>query len=281
MAVAAEPPRRSAVPQTSGVKLADFMDGIRVKAKILESSTGMKKGFETFTKSYGLDPGTTSYSDYVMARLLFEATRDAGFWNLHWTITNREPVSDDIWKQWENVRSPIPITPTASAECDELSALYSFLAGRGGVHGMGLFWPYYNHTIAVWVLQPVGKAQVRVVVPTTQIFLEENDFFGTRKFDPYKQKSVFEYKRRDVPDSFELPKLLAEFFLAQIDRYAGASNTTLQRLRYLREGVFIGSWTPEQAAQAALKLKDDNAKSGSFEDLSAYWNFAQDMRSKK
>ncbi len=128
------------------------------------------------------------------------------------------------------------------------------------------------------MLQPAKASPVRVVVPTTQIFLDENDFFGTKKFDPWKQKLIYEYKRRDVPDSFEIPKPLADFFLHQIDQYAGASNTALQRLRYLREGVFLRSWTPEQAARTALKMRDELAN-GPVEDANAYWNFAQDMKS--
>lgn len=259
------------------VTLRDLMVAIQGKAKVLENSSGMRQGFETFTAAYKLRPESVSYSDYVMVRLLFEATRDAGFWNLHWTITDQEPNSDKIWPQWKSITKPSPLTPTASAECDELSALYSFLVGRAGVKGVGLFWPYPNHTVAVWALHPAKASDVRVVVPTTQIFLTENDFFGARTFNPWKQKSIYEYRRRDVPDSYEIPKPLADFFLHQIDQYAGASNTALQRLRYLREGVFLRRWTPEQAASAALKMRDELG-SAPVEDANAYWNFAQDMK---
>jgi hypothetical protein len=94
------------------------------------------------------------YSDYALARLLFEASWDAGFWNLHWKITNRDPNSDNSWRQWKAVQSPSPLSPTAIAECDELSALYAFLAGCAGVRGMGLFWHYANHTVTVRMLHP-------------------------------------------------------------------------------------------------------------------------------
>ena len=63
-----------------------------------------------------------------------------------------------------------------------------------------------------------------------------------------------------------------------MDKYAGASDLALQRIRYLREGVFRGTWSAEAAARDALKKKADLAK-GSAEDLAAYQNFAQDMRS--
>jgi hypothetical protein len=238
----------------------------------------MRHGFEIFTSSYKVPPESIRYSDYVLVRLFFEATRDAGFWNLHWTITDREPNSDEIWRQWKSARLSSLSTATASAECDELSALYAFLVGRAGVRDVGLFWPTFNHTVAVWVVHPANGSVVRVVVPTSQIFLDETDFFGTRKFDPWHQKSIHEYVRRDVSDSFELPKPLFDFFLMQVDKYAGASDVTLQRIRYLREGVFRGTWSPEAAARDALK-KSSDLKSAPKEDAAAFQNFAADMRS--
>jgi len=128
-----------------------------------------------------------------------------------------------------------------------------FFAEREGLKSVGLFWPYTNHTVAVWTLHPMAGPAIRVVVPTSQIFLTESDMFDTRKFDPWRQKTIYEYTRRDAPDSYEFPKPLFDFFLQQVDKYAGASNATLQRLRYLREAVMLRAWTPEQAAQDALK----------------------------
>lgn len=143
-------------------------------------------------------------------RLLYEATRDAGFWNMHWNVTDQPPNSDRIWRQWRAVDKPSIYEPTAIAECDELSALFAFLVERPGVRSVGLFWPYSNHTVAVWVVQPTGGQVIRVVVPTSQIFLEESDDFDTGKFNPWKQKTIYEYTRRDVADSFEIPKPLAD-----------------------------------------------------------------------
>ena len=262
----------------SGTSLAQLVSELRGKAKALEGSTGMRLSFQSFTSAYKLQPESISYSDYVMVRLLYEATRDAGFWNLHWTITNQPPNSDRIWRQWQTVGKPSSLTPTASAECDELSALYAFLAGRAGVRGVGLFWPAANHTVAVWVLHPARGAAIRVVVPTSQIFLDVSDSLGTRKFNPWQQKTIYEYKRRDVTDSFKLPQPLFDFFLLQADKYVGASDSTLQELRYLREGVFLKHWTPEEAARDAIKRRNDLRASGTPEDLAAFQNFAQDMR---
>jgi len=211
--------------------------------------------------------------------MLYEATRDAGLWNMHWTITNMPPNSDQVWRQWRSLRSLSPQNPTASAECDELSALYAFLVERMGVHSVGLFWPYSNHTVAVWVLHPAG-AEVRVVVPTSQIFLTVNDSFGTRKFNPWHQKTIFEYKRRDTSDGFEFSKPLFDFFLQQIDKYGGASDSTLQQIRYLREGVFLKDWSAEAAAKDALERKS-SLGCGPAEDLAALQNFADDMRTRE
>lgn len=236
----------------------------------------MRSGFQSFTTAYKIPPSSIRYSDFVIVRLLYEATRDAGFWNMHWTITNMPPNSDRVWSQWKSVRGVSALTPTASAECDELSALYAFLVERAGVRSVGLFWPYPNHTVAVWVLRPNG-VEVRVVVPTSQIFLGVNDSFGTRKFNPWHQKTIFEYKRRDAPDSFELPKPLFDFFLQQIDKYGGASDSTLQEIRYLREGVFLKDWTADAAGQDALSRKNALG-AGPSEDLAAFQNFAEDMK---
>jgi hypothetical protein len=240
----------------------------------------MWSGYSSFTTTHHLALDSIRYSDYVVVRLLFEATRDAGFWNLHWTITNQPPNSDSIWRQWRGANEPSPLSPTASAECDELSALYAFLAQRAGIRTVGLFWPAPNHTVAVWVVRPTSGPAIRVVVPTSQIFLEQTDFFDTKKFDPWRQKVIYEYTRRDVPDSFALPKPLFDFFLQQVDKYAGASDLTLQQVRYMREGVFLKYWTPEEAVREALKRRAA-LRSGPAEDLAAFQNFAGDMRSRR
>jgi hypothetical protein len=269
------PPTVLALPDDSVGQLVGMVRG---KAKALEGSSGMRLGFQTFTAAHGLSAESIRYSDYVIARLLFEATRDAGFWNLHWAITDQPPNSDRIWRQWKDVKWPSAVESTATAECDELSALYAFLVERAGVKSVGLFWPAPNHTVAVWVVRPATGPVVRVVVPTSQIFLDENDRFDTKKFNPWHQKTIYEYTRRDVPDSYQLPKPLFDYFVQQMDKYGGASDVTLQQLRYLREGVFLRTWTAEQVAREAMK-KRSALGSGPSEDLAALQSFAQDMRS--
>lgn len=272
-------PQSPAQPATStqGVPLAQFVNSIRQKAKKLENSSGMRLAFQSFLAAHHLSADSVHYSDFVIIRLLYEATRDAGFWNMHWSITNQPPNSDRIWSQWKAIHRPSPAEPTATAECDELSALYAFLVERSGVKSVGLLWPTANHTVAVWVLQPATGPVVRVVVPTSQIFLKETDTFDTKKFNPWRQKTIYEYTRRDVPDSFELPRPLVDFFLKQVDTYGGASDATLQRLRYVRDAVFVKTWTTEQAARDAQNRRAA-LSSGSTEDASALENFAADMR---
>ena len=257
--------------------LTAFIAAIRSKAAALEASHGMRAGFAAFRASYRVPPERVRYADYVLVRLLYEATRDAGFWNLQWTITNREPNSDHIWRQWRAVTAPAAAVPTASAECDELSAMYAFLVRRAGITRVGLFWPSSNHTVAVWTIGPAGPAETRVVIPTSQIFLGRDDTFGTRRFDPWRQKAIYDYTRRDVPDTFELPAALRAFFLSQVDKYAGASDATLQDLRYLRESVFLKQRSREEAAREALRLREAR-RAGAAEDVAALTHFAADIR---
>jgi hypothetical protein len=84
------------------------------------------------------------------------------------------------------------------------------------------------------VVHPSTGPTLRVVVPTTQIFLEPTDYFDTAKFNPWRQKNIYAYTRRDVPDSFTLQPKLFEFFIRQLEEYASASDSTLQQLRYFR-----------------------------------------------
>jgi hypothetical protein len=269
--------QREYFPQDTS--FAQLVAQIHTQAKALEGSTGMRFAFQSFISAHNLPPNSVNYSDFVIVRLLFEATRDAGFWNLHWSITDQPPNSDNIWRQWQAIKTPSFSASTATAECDELSALYAFLVERAGVKSVGLFWPASNHTVAVWVLRPREMPVVRVVVPTSQIFLDETDFFDTTKFDPWKQKTIYEYTRRDVPDTFKIPGLLFDFFVQQLERYGGGSDAALQKLRYLREAVFLKGIAPEKASQIAL-LKRSGLRLGAPEDLAAYQNFAQDMQPK-
>ena len=259
----------------SATDVSHLIAQIRAKAATLETNHGMRKAFHDFAAEHKIAPDSIRYSDFVIVHLLFEATRDAGFWNMRWSITDQPPNSDRIWSQWKNVRAPSVTAPTAIAECDELSALYAFLVERAGVKSVGLFWPYPNHTVAVWTPRLLAGAPIRVVVPTSQIFLTEDDTFDTRKFDPWHQKTIYEYTRRDVSDSFELPKPLFDFFLSQLDEYAGASESASQQIRNLRSSVFQNVLTPDAAAHEALRR--ENAYARSEPDHVAFQSFAKGL----
>ncbi len=272
---ASPPVAAVAAHQPSVTTVAQLVASVRAKAHSLEGSEGMRRGFQEFTRSFGLPPGSLRPADFAVVRLLFEATRDAGLWNLRWSITDLPPQSDHIWQQWQQVRTPSSAAPTATAECDELSALFAFLARSAGVRGVGLLWPTANHTVAVWTPTP-SSAKLRVVVPTTQIFLSQKDRFGTRSFDPWKQKTIYEYTRRDVPDSYELPTPVTDFFLRQMGRFGGTTDATLQSMRYLREAVFQKRMSREQTAHAALDQMR-RLGTGLPEDRSAWANLVEDL----
>ena len=59
----------------SNANLAQLIGAIREKAKSLETSSGMRLSFRSFAAAYKISPQSVSYSDYVVARLLYEASR--------------------------------------------------------------------------------------------------------------------------------------------------------------------------------------------------------------
>ncbi|HWY05134.1 MAG TPA: hypothetical protein VNX60_15770 [Candidatus Acidoferrum sp.] len=72
----AKPPASSRNLDTT---VAHLVGEVRSRAKALENSSGMHNSFQSFTSAYKIAPGTIRYSDFVVVRLLYEATRDAGF----------------------------------------------------------------------------------------------------------------------------------------------------------------------------------------------------------
>jgi hypothetical protein len=63
---------------SSGNTVGRLVGVVRAKAKALEGSSGMRLGFLSFTSAHKLPAESIRYSEYVVVRLLFEATRDAG-----------------------------------------------------------------------------------------------------------------------------------------------------------------------------------------------------------
>ncbi|MGE0493120.1 MAG: hypothetical protein AB7S38_28170 [Vulcanimicrobiota bacterium] len=218
--------------------VASLVTDMRGIARDLIGQGAARQEYEEFVKRHQLK--ALSYPTYIKNKLAFEATRDAGLWHIGYRITDEEPNSDQIWRQWRQLSRVGRGQVTAQAECDELSALYAFLARKLGVNGVGLFWPTSNHTVAVWQLTDSQGSPVRVVVPTTPIFLGRHDGFDARGFDPWKQEVIYEYGRGDAPDDFPLAPGLTRFFLQQLRDYGGASQKLLHELRYLRQEAWLG-----------------------------------------
>jgi hypothetical protein len=153
-----------------------------------------------------------------------------------WAITDRMPRSDAIWEQWR--AAPLDeVEPdvTAVAECDELSALFALLARDVGVRGfVGLHWPAWNHTVAVWELRRGATSsepgeRVRVMVPTSQIWLSREATLGSREFKT--NRAVFPYARKDLKPESELSVSLARFLIHRLERYGGLSSESLLERR--------------------------------------------------
>mgnify|MGYP001166945507 CR=1 FL=1 len=232
-----EPAPRTFFVGRDEVTVDELAAEIDALADEIAGSDDVRADYLALVDAAGLVDSDALYRDYVRVKLAFEATRDGGWWNLSWDITNEQPNSEQIWKQWKTAEVGEDHRPSAIAECDELSALFAFLARRLSVHGIGLFWPTGNHVVAVWTVdgvQTTSGSSVRIVVPTSQIFLSSDDSLGTTGFDPWTQKTIFEYRRRDVKGSHRLSGDLARFFVAQIAQHGHKSQAQLQRERNAR-----------------------------------------------
>lgn len=221
------------------VRLSELVAELDRVADELAELPAVREDYAAFLAAHELADTEALYRDYVRVKLVFESTRDGGLWHLRWDITNEKPNSEQIWRQWKRARVPeddAPL-PTALAECDELSALFAFLVHQLGVRHVGLYWPTWNHVVAVWTVQSADAKPVRIVVPTSQIFLTEDDSLGTRGFDPWSQRTIYEYRRRDVKGTHALEGELARFFVTQARRHGGLPQLELQRLRNERSAA--------------------------------------------
>ncbi len=213
-------------------------------ADAMEEDETVEADFVAFARGRKLEPTAALRRDYARVKLVFEAARDGGWWHLRWDITNRKPNSEVIWSQWKEAPALFDGTgaplASATAECDELSALFAFLARRLGVGKVGLFWPRWNHVVAVWSVEQQGVTH-RVVVPTSQIFLDPEASLGTDGFNPWKQKTIFTYRRKDAALRSRLPKALLDTFVDQAWSHAFEDQQTCQRNRNARSRILDGS----------------------------------------
>ncbi|MBN1605792.1 MAG: hypothetical protein JW940_04125 [Polyangiaceae bacterium] len=218
------------------VSYGELLDELRKVASRLEASPVVRDGYERLCHEYQLTPEELPLESYSRVRLVFEAARDGGLWGIRWTITDRMPWSDHIWRQWRSVDfSQDPPEVTASAECDELSAMFAFLARDLGVVGIvALFWPAWNHTVAVWELRRAphggkGGERVRILVPTSQVWLSRGATLGTREFKT--NQPVFAYRRKDLRLDTELGVGLVRYLIGQLEQHGGRSNEELLERR--------------------------------------------------
>lgn len=228
------------LPAGDRIRVADLVVALEEIAKDLETSDTVRADYDALVAKHRLADTDELFREYVRVRLVFESARDGGLWRLRWDITNEQPNSERIWAQWKRVVDPDPERTTAVAECDELSALFAHLAHRLGVAHVGLFWPQWNHVVAVWTVQG-EDGPVRIVVPTSQIFLDDEATLGTDGFDPKQQKRIYDYRRKDAKDGLELPAELVRFMIDESWKHAGRSHAELQRERNERSRRLGGS----------------------------------------
>lgn len=214
----------------------ELIDSLKLSINALKSSDTIRHEFQELQKTHGISGSDKVYDEFVIVRTIFEATRDSGLWQIRWAVTDQEPNSDLIWAQWNNQTKPQSskdnhLEPTATAECDELSALFALIARDLGVDHVGLFWPTWNHTVAVWITKNSKGKAVRIVIPTSQIYLSANATLGTKEFDPYKQKTIYKYRRKDISKNHKIPMELAKMMLSQIEQYGAQSSSELQKRR--------------------------------------------------
>jgi len=227
-------------PGRRDVELRELLAVLAAEVPVLARATPVRRDFERLFPDAVQRADEALYLDYVRVRLAFEATRAGGLWGIAWRITDQLPQSDRIWAQWRAVSlrdaDPLP-TVTAIAECDELSALFAFTTRGLGLSRRshaGLLWPTSNHTVAVWVVGSGPRAR-RIVVPTSQIFLDAAQSLDTSDFDPWKQKAIYDYSRADAAPGTLLPAALARHFVQAVQRYAALSQAELQAMRNQRE----------------------------------------------
>jgi hypothetical protein len=228
-------------PGRHEVSISELFAAMSAQADALSASSVVRGEYDALLKKHGLQGDDALYADFLRVRLAFEATRAGGWWGLRWRVTDMEPNSEAVWSQWRASTSTRAMQgpTTAIAECDELSALFAVVTHGLGLSKrsrVGLFWPTSNHTVAVWTIDDAsGKERARIVVPTSQIFLDGAQSLGTDGFDPWRQPKVYDYRRRDIAKTETLPAPLVRYFLAQNARYGALSRGELQTFRNLRE----------------------------------------------
>jgi hypothetical protein len=214
------------------VRYAELVEEMRRVADELAQTDGVRRAHAALLAESGLSAQQVPLLSFSRVRLAFEATRDGGLWGIRWAITDQMPWSDRIWAQWSklDLSTVTDDGVTAVAECDELSALFALLARDLGVEGfVGLHWPYWNHTVAVWQLPGAEPRSTRILVPTSQVFLSREATLGTRELAA--QRIVFPYVRKDLKPDSSLPGALVRFLIGRLHAFGALSSSELQARR--------------------------------------------------
>ena len=222
------------VPAYAGrevVSVGELVEALGRGAETIGQAPTVRHEYARLLEAHGLLEHEVPYHDYLVVRVVFEATRDGGLWGIVWDVTNREGHSDAIWRQWQTAVVPARDEwgVTAVAECDEMSALFAFLVRRLGIEHAGFLGGGPMHVVAHWTLRLAAR-EARVVVPTSQVFLSRQATLGTREIDAYSAKTVWDYWRADVPLTATIPAPLARYFVEQLP-LAALPQTELQRRR--------------------------------------------------
>lgn len=217
----------------SAATVRDLFAGLETTVPAVAASSATRADFEAFATQHRLAPEDALYDRYVRVKIAFEATRAGGLLGARWGVTDQEPNSDRVWAAWRTLEALA--LETVSAECDELSALFAVVARGLGVGDIGLFWPTWNHTVAVWTLPGADGKPVRIVVPTSQVFLDPQQSLGTESFDAWTQKTIYTYGREDVAADLHLDDGFVDASVARVMALAPASSAALQTMRNLRE----------------------------------------------
>jgi hypothetical protein len=114
------------------------------------------------------------------------------------------------------------------------------LAKHAGVTNVGLFYPTWNHTIAVWA--PLsGKTKTPLIqLPTSQIFLGCDAGFDRTTFQT-KRTNIQAYPAFDLRPYSLLPAARADWMIEQVKRYAAGSAELWSLLRAHRAVVLRSS----------------------------------------
>ncbi len=98
------------------------------------------------------------------------------------------------------------------------------------IEKVGLFYPTWNHAIAAWEPTP----DVRILIPTSQIFLTCDGTFDQTTFKPNVQKRILPFPKEDMPSSARISGELVAFLLDGADTYGPASDEVQRFLRMKR-----------------------------------------------